>query len=157
MNVKWDVMSLGAEEWQLHACSCGESRCTEVEMFMLGFNGWGSQAHVTQTDNCTLRSCPLITRAFKNLCLRASLDATWSTKSVFGYVFRQPKHTFSQNTVKSWFKDLRTWARLSKCGTWVSGSCRPSCKVAEQNQSFEILALKLPQLFWKSPNLEKLF
>ena len=37
----------------------------------------------------------------------------------------------------------------------MSGSCWPSCRFAEQNQSFVILTLKLPQLFWPSSNLQK--
>ena len=49
-----------------------------------------------------------------------------------------------------------TQAWLSRCGTWVSGSCRPWCRVAEQVLSFEIRVLRL-QLFSQSPNLQKLF
>ena len=150
-------MSWQAEEWWLHAFSSGELRCTEVEMVILGFNGWGLQTCLTLTVNCTLRSCLLITLAFKIVSLIASQDGIWFTKFIFGYKFWRPKHTFGQNTVKSWFRDLRTQASLSKCGTWVSRSCQPSCRVAEQNQPFEILALKLPQLFWQSLNLQKIF
>jgi len=60
--------------------------------------------------------------------------------------FSGPNIQVSQNRVKSAFKALRTYALLSKYDTWVSGSWWPSCRVTEQNLSFEILALRL-QLF----------
>jgi hypothetical protein len=53
-----------AESW-LHACSSEELRCTKVDIVMLGFNGWGWQAHLTLTVNCTVPSCLLIPQAFR--------------------------------------------------------------------------------------------
>jgi len=95
-------------------------------------------------------------RSFKTVSSNLSFHGNWSAWSIFRYEFWRPKHKFSQNLVKSSFKALGTQVALSKCGTWVSGSCRPACIVAEQNLSFEIHPLIL-QPFWQSPNFQKLF
>jgi hypothetical protein len=59
----------------MHAWSSRELRCTKVEIVMIGFNGSGLQTRLTLTVNCTLRSCLIISRAFKILSLRAlSMD-----------------------------------------------------------------------------------
>jgi len=91
-----------------------------------------------------------------SLTSNISLAGTLHMQSIFRSEFWLPKHVSNQILVKSAFKALRTLASFSKCGTWVSGRCQPSCRIAEQNQSSEILTPKL-QLFWQSPNLQKLY
>jgi len=84
-----------------------------------------------------------------------SLEGNQFTIYIFRSPFSWPEDAFSQNPVKSAINALRTYTSVSKCVTWLSRSCRPPSGVAEQNLSFESLALKL-QLVWQSPNLQKL-
>ena len=81
------------------------------------------------------------------LSLRTSLLMEIESHNLFSDMnVGSPIIQLSLNRVKSTSKTLRTLASRSMYGTWVGGSCQPSCKVAEQYLPFEIHALKLQLL-----------
>ena len=103
-----------------------------------------------------------LTLSFLNWRIQHSLPSNcavhlyWFPQSIFWYRIWRPEHSFVQNLVICMLNALRTLASLSKCDTWVSGSCWPSWRVTQQNLSIVILTLQL-QLVCKSLNMQKRF
>jgi len=103
---------LRAGRGMMIACICTKFRkwrCTEVQMDMLEFSGWGLQAQITLTVNCTLRSSHFLRWALNIVSLQTSLLMEIGSHNLFSDTsFNGPNIQVSQNGVMSAFKVLKT-------------------------------------------------